>query len=1031
MISNKKWLLCLLVLLGKGEVFARSFREPVKLQQLEVSGTVSDANGTLTGVSVYVKGLSGRGTTTDAKGHFRLVIPDKTVTLTFSMVGYVRKEVPLTDTNPLKVLLEADNSNLDEVVVVGYGQQKKRDVTGAISSISRADIEKRQAINIFDAMQGQASGVQIAQESGRPGAGSSMRIRGTATLQGGADPLYIVDGAQGVNIEGINPADIASIEILKDAASAAIYGARSANGVVIITTKKGIEGKPQINVNYLQSFSNLSHKIAQSNAALRRLYLYKRNGTAENSLDSLNPSFNADNDYQDLLTQTGVRNQVDLSVSGANKNLNYYSSLSYLKDKGIILNSYSDIARARFNMDYRPNDKFSIVNRIQLSYQKENRISDGNTLNQAIQRPPSFAVYLPDGTLAPVIGGRRNPVAEALLNKNEFDSYDGNIYTALSYEFIKGLRLTTDANVKVDYTHNLKFTPKLVSTSNINEGADLTDFNTYWQLQAYLNFHRTFTGDHDVTAVFGLAADKDYSRGSDLSGSNYVSETVLTLNSAQLLDQGGTYTSGTRNTSASAFGRVGYSYKGKYLFNSNFRMDGASRFGKDKRWGFFPSASLGWRFSEERFLKNSSGFLDDGKLRFSYGETGNDRIDNYAAIQRYVFGQYYYNGVSGVVQNSQLGNSLLSWEATKQFNLGIDLSFFKGRLTFVGDYYRKITDNLLYNAPLAYETGYSSVQVNVGSIQNKGFEFMLTGIPVRSKQFEWNISYNMSFNNNTVRKLYGGTSILSGSGKWLIEEGQKLGNFYGWKALGVYSYDVSNAYSENWDRLTPVDVSPDGKSAGGYTLDGKPYNGPVQQLYTQGNISKGGDVIWENERRDSVIDDNDRMILGNAQPKFVAGLANSFSYKSVSLSFDVYVSWGGKIYDKARYGLNTFGTTNVTPEPDAIIGAWNKQGDVTDWPIAKNNSMGNVRELNSNYIEDASFIRLRNLKVSYRLPLPLVTRIHLKGIGIYAYANNLLTWTNYKWFDPEISFNNALEMGVDNGRYPRKREFGLGLNVSF
>jgi len=1000
--------------------------------QIKISGVVKDSRGeSLPGVSVKIKGSQNGGTQTDANGNYSINVSNANEVLIFSYLGFLTQEKSIEGKNEVSIILHENINDLDEVIVVGYGVQKKRDVTGAISSVSSQDIEKRQPIDVFDALQGQAAGVQIAQESGRPGAGNSIRIRGTATLEGGADPLYIVDGAQGVNIDGINPSDIESIEILKDAASAAIYGARSANGVVIITTKKGVEGKPRIAVNYLQSFSNLAHKIPQANADQRRLYMVKRSGAESITIDSLNPSFNADNDMQDLLTRTGIRNQLDISASGGSKNLSFYGSFGYLRDEGIILNSYANIARARFNIDYRPTKKFTYVSRIQFSYQDENRIDEGNTLNQAIQRPPAFRVYLPDGTLAGTLGGRRNPVAYALLRKNEFDIYDANIYNAFSYDILKDLKFTTDANIRAGYTHNLVFNPKLIGDGVTNSGSDATDFRTYWQVQSYLNYNKTIATDHSFTGVLGVAADKDFRRGADLSGSNYVSETVLTLNSAQLLNQASTSTDETQNTSASAFGRLGYSYKGKYLFNSNFRLDGASRFGKDNRWGFFPSASVGWRLSQENFMEWTKPVLEDAKLRISYGETGNDRIDNYASVQRYVFGTTYYNNVSGVVQNSQFGNNRLSWESTSQLDFGIDLSFLKGRISFVADYYNKITNDLLYKAPLSYETGYNTVQVNIGSIQNKGFEFMINAIPISKEDFNWNVSYNMAFNNNTIRELYEGIPILPGNGRWKIDEGGKLGNFFGWKALGVYQYDVSNAYTESWERLEPVGVSADGKTAQGYTLNGQPYTGNINQLTTQGNISKGGDVIWENTTKDGVIDDNDKVILGNAQPKFIAGLANSFSYKNLSLSFNFYVSWGNQLYSKARQGLNNFGTTNVTPEVDAIIGAWDKPGDITNWPIAKNNSMGNVREVNSNYIEDASFIRLRNMKLSYNLPKDISSRFKMENLGVYVYGTNLLTWTNYKWYDPEISLGNALEMGQDNGRYPREREFGLGLNINF
>ena len=1005
---------------------------PVLAQSFRVGGTVKDPQGKpLSGVSVMVKGAV-TGTTTDADGRFTIEVPNQRTMLVFSMVDHGNKEETVGSRTEINVVLTEAAANLEGVVVIGYGTQKRRDVTAAISSIPAKQIAERQPQNVFEAIQGQVPGVVIAQESGRPGASSSIRIRGIGTLEGGAEPLYVVDGAQGVNIDGINPADIESIEILRDAASAAIYGSAGGNGVIIITTKKGKEGRPNIDLRYFTSFGNLSHKVPQANAADRRLLDLKRSSTGVNNrpTDSLNPGYNADNDYQDMLTQTAIRNQVDLSVSGGTKVLNYYGSVGLIKDKGLIINSWADIARARFNIDYKPTEKFAFGTRIQALYQRENRINEGNTLQQAIQRPPNFRMYFQDGSLAGLIGGRRNPVAEALLDKNNYDIYDGSIYNYISYNFLKELKFTVDANVRFTNTHQLVFFPKLVSSANPlnNSLEDNTVFETYWQAQGYFNYNRTFDGKHSVTGVLGAGTEKGFARESNQSGSNLVTETVLTMNSAQIKNPSST--AEEKYFKASVFARLGYSFKGKYLFNSNFRADASSRFGKDNKWGYFPSASIGWRFSEERFMDWARRYLDDGKFRISYGAIGNDRIGPYDAIQRYTFGGNYYNGVSGVAPNSTFGNSSLAWESVKQFNVGMDLLLLKGRLSFIADYYNKTTENLLYSAPLPSNTGYSTVKVNVGSIQNKGFEFVLSGYPIRARNLQWNVSYNMSFNNNTVKDLYEGTELLPGNPNlWKVTEGGKLGNFYGYTALGVYAYDQSNAWTPDYTRqLTPVFT---GGSFSGYTLDGKPYTGIVKQLTTNGLISKGGDMIWANNYLDSVIDDNDRTILGNAQPKWIAGLTNAVTYKQLTLSFSFYVSWGGKIYNSARANLNRNVTSNVTPEPAYIHGAWWKPGDVTIYPVSSNNSLGNARDLSSLYLEDASFIRLRNARIAYDLPKKIISKIKLQGVSVFVFGNNLLTWTNYTWYDPEISLGSALTPGNDNGRFPRKREFGGGINVNF
>ncbi|MFI5130314.1 MAG: SusC/RagA family TonB-linked outer membrane protein [Chitinophagales bacterium] len=1003
---------------------------PVLAQSIRVSGTVKNAQGKgLSGVSVLVKGTT-TGTTTDVDGRFSIEAADQRSVLVFSLIGHADKEETVGTRRTIDVAMTESASSLDEVVVIGYGTQKKRDVTGAISSISSKQIAERVPQNIFDAIQAQVPGVLVTQESGRPGAGNLLIIRGMGTLEGGTTPLYIVDGAQGVNVDGINPADIESIEILRDAASAAIYGSAGGNGVVIITTKKGKEGRAKIDVRYFTSFGNLSRKVPQANAADRRLLDLKRSSTGVTSIpsDSLNPGYNADNDYQDMLTQTAIRHQFDLGISGASKTLNYYGSLGLIKDKGLIINSWADIARARFNVDFKPNDRFAFGSRIQALYQKENRIDEGRTLQQAIQRPPNFRVYFQDGSLAGLIGGRRNPVAEALLNKNNFDIYDVSLYNYISYNILKDLKFTVDANVSVNNAHQLVFFAKLNSSANPlnNELQDNTDFESYWMAQAYFNYNKTIKGNHTITGVLGMSSENNFTRQAEQSGTNLVTETVLTMNSAQIKNPATTYEE--RFFKHSYFARLGYAYKGKYLFNSNFRADGSSRFGKDSKWGYFPSASLGWRFSEESFMNWSRKYLDDGKFRISYGSIGNDRIGPYDAILRYQFGSNYYNGLSGVAPASLFGNNKLAWEAVKQLNIGTDLSFLKGRIAFTADYYIKTTERLLYSAPLPSNTGFGSVKVNVGSIQNKGFEFVLSGYPIRNRNLSWNASLNMSFNRNTVKELYQGTDLLPGA-VWKVSEGGRLGDFYGYTALGVYAYDESNAWTPDYlHQLTPEFVN---NVFSGYTLDGKPYTGTVKRLSTNGLVSKGGDMIWGNPNQDSVIDDNDRTILGNAFPGWTGGLTNTITYKGFTLSFTYYVSWGAEIYNNARVQLNLNATTNVTPEPVYIHGAWWKPGDVTIWPVARNNAVSNGRAGSSLYIEDASFIRLRNIRLAYEVPKKIISKVKLQAVSVFLFGNNLITWTNYKWYDPEISLGGALTPGQDSGRFPRKREFGGGLNVNF
>ena len=1003
-------------------------------QQVSVSGIVtSNEDGLpLPGVNIVIKG-STSGAVSGIDGEYALSVPDASSVLVFSFIGFITQEITVNNRSRIDVVMQMDSQELEEFVFIGYGTQEKRDITGAISSISEATIVERQPVDVFDALQGQAAGVQINTEP-RPGGGASIRIRGTSTIQGGVDPLYVVDGAPVDNIDGINPNDIQSMEILKDAASAAIYGSRSANGVIIITTKRGVEGRPKIDIRYNRMYSTLSNKLPQATANDRRLYDQKR--TSGNQLpnlnaDSLNIAYNADNDLQSMLTRTAVRNQIDFSISGANERLNYFSNIGYLDDEGIIVNSWAKIIRSRINLDYKASDRFTIGTRLNFSHSTENRISEGNTLLQAMQRPPTFQIYMADGTLAPTLGGRRNPLAEALLRKDARSSYDASIYNFISFQILDGLKLTSDFNIRAGYGERTFFNPKLLSTNvDQNSGGYSNSFNTYWMQQNYLNYDKKFGEDHSLNALLGVSSEKWVDKDIQIEGNTYVIESVLTTNSIQDKRLQDIYNMESRHTMVGVFGRLAYSYKGKYIFSSNIRRDGSSRVGKENRWGLFPSASVGWRFSDETFMGWSTGILEDGKLRASYGITGNERVGNYDALQRYSFGSNFYNGVLGIVPVGMLGNTELSWESTKQFNAGIDLTFIDSKVYFVADYYRKTTEDLLYGAPLPAELGYTSTRVNFGSIQNEGIEFAINTYPIRNSEVTWNLSYNMSFNNDKVVKLYNGIP-LTPSGRWYLEEGGRLGNFVGYQNLGVYQYDESNAYTADWTRLEPI--FSEGTFTGDYLLNGQPYSGDVHQLRMPGGVSKGGDVIWLNANgEDDIIDDKDRVVLANAQPKFIAGLFNQVDYKNFSLSFNFYVSWGNTIYNKGRRDGGDFNTTNRTPDKYLIQEAWANPGDVTLVPkVPGTPTMGNMQELNSYFLEDGSFIRLRNVRLSYTMDPAMAQKLKLKGLNFYVYGNNLLTWTNYFWYDPEIPMGSPLTMGQDTGRYPRSRQIGAGLNLNF
>jgi len=1020
----------------------------LQAQQVQIKGIVSSTDAeTLPGVTIKVDGTTS-GTITDLNGNYIIKVPSRESSLVFSYVGFQQVKVKVGDKTTINIILKADLQSLEEVIVVGYGTQKKRDVTGAITSVDEKMIEKRQAVNVYDVLQGEAPGVLVVSNSGAPGDENTIRIRGTSTFEGGVNPLYVVDGVPLSDISSINPNDIKSMEILKDAASAAIYGSRSANGVIIITTKTGEAGKPKIDIRYLQSWNVLSRKVPQSNAYERKLFENRTKlDLYTNSNDSLGISTNANNDYQALITQIAKRQQLDLSISGGSDKLKYFSSLGILNETGIVLNSFNKRMSGRINMDYEATDHLKFTSRVTFSYQNTNKINEGKVIQQAMQRPPHFILYYPDGTYAFDIAGRKNPIAEAYYRKNDYKIFNVGIYEMVEYKFNKYLKLQADVNGNFLLSRRNYLNSALLTTTNpqIADGGDETDFSRNIAGEAYLSFNKDFN-DHNISAVAGSTAEDWYDESMNFKGSTYVTEDVSTINSIQALDLLGTTTSGTSHSMVGFFGRLSYSYKGKYLFNSNIRRDGSSRFANN-RWGTFPSASIGWRFSDEKFMEWSKPYLKDAKFRASWGITGNQNIGNYESMNLYTFGSYYYQGISGVNTSNSFGNPDLKWEQTSQTNLGVDLSFFNGRMNVNADYYIKTTDGLLYNSLMPSELGYSTIKVNLGSIENRGYEINFSGYPIQKKDFSWQTSVNFSVNNNKILELAGSDYVQSSA--WLVAKDQPIGQFYGYKALGVYQYNESNAYTQDFNtRLIPsfqrdntgnVIIKENGSPIlVGYTYpDGRdfgwdPATNPVYQLKVGSAPFKGGDMIWDNIDHNGQIDDKDRQVLGKGLPTWFGGWNNTLNYKRFSFSFSFYANWGNQIYNNAKYNLTTYATSNVTPQPYEIYNAWRFPGQITDVPTAQKGTVQNTsRELSSAFLEDGSFIRLRNMRFSYQLDNSIAQKIYVKGLTAYIYANNLFTWTNYTGFDPEIGGGSVLTPGKDSGAYPRKKEMGFGINLNF
>ncbi|HEY0677812.1 MAG TPA: SusC/RagA family TonB-linked outer membrane protein, partial [Chitinophagaceae bacterium] len=859
-----------------------SFNSQLFAQGTRVAGVVRDNKGTgIAGANVMIKGGT-TGTNTDSSGRFVLDVPSSETVLLFSSIGFVQKEIKVGNQRTLTVTLADKTSDMDEVIVIGYGQtQKKRDVGGAISSVNSKQIQERQPVNLFDALQGQAAGVLIMNDNGEPGAQGSIQIRGANTFSAeGNSPLYVVDGVITDNASAINPNDIERIEVLKDAASASIYGARSAAGVVLITTKKGREGKARLDVQYSKVFGWLAHKIQAANASELRYYRKIQNGNLNGTqgtfTDSLNPSFNADNDYQKLLLgNRGNRDDVKMSISGGQKAVTYYGSMNYINDEGIALNTWNKSFQSRINTEFQASPRFKYSTNLSFFWSFGNFTSINNSLRPVFDRASYLRVYNPDGTLTSYLNSKRNPVANALLEDNTRETLKAQMNHQVDFKISQDLKFTASFNAQLTSFQGFYFQPRFLD-DNGNENFGRNDLNKSfdWLLQGFLNYSKKIR-DHNITALLGVSKDREKDDFLHMEGKDFVIETAHYVKGAFIDNLTRQTASASAVSTASAFTRLSYSFKERYIVQGTYRRDASSRFGPDNRIGNFFSGSVAWRFSDSRFMNWSTGFLNDGKIRFSWGQTGNDRVGNYDYLQIMNQGNNSYNGIAGASLSTSFGNPDLKWEATEQKNLGLDLSMYNGRVTFVADAYIKTTHDLLYANPLPSQTGFANVKVNIGTIETRGLEFQLNLIPYTSKNFTWNLGGNIAFERGKIISLQGGQPFITG--KWYIEEGGRIGNFYGWKRLGIYPSDAHNAYDTLGNKLTPMGVNivhgttprSSTVTATGYQAqNGKPYTGAVIKKTGNGLPLLGGDAEWEDINNDGVIDDDDRQILGNAQPDY-------------------------------------------------------------------------------------------------------------------------------------------------------------------
>ncbi|PTS92465.1 TonB-dependent receptor [Pedobacter sp. HMWF019] len=948
-------------------------------QDITIKGEVKDQQGLpLPGVSVKVKGTS-QGAMTGANGSFLLKAPAD-ATLTFSFIGYKTTEQAVAGKTTLNVTLTDDNNQLNEVVVVGYGTQTKKDLTSAIVSVSSKDIENQPITNAVQAIQGKAAGVQVSSQSGKPGAGITVSIRGNTSILASNSPLYVIDGVTSRDASFINPNDIESMTILKDASAAAIYGSSGANGVVLITTKKGTQ-KLAVGFNAFTGFSNLWKKEKVLNRD-QYIALMQELGYGVEGLG------NENTDWQKKTFGTGIQNNYQLSLSGGIKGGQYAFSSGYQQDKGVVAPAKLDKYTMHFNGSQSLTSWLKLYATAALTSKNSIDVPDnagaakGGTIIAALATPPTIGVYNADGTYAsnPYKAGSENPYGAAFAAKNNTNE----------------LRFLGSFAAEIKFTKDLSFKS---SISANNRDAYYTYFldpymTTYGRDQKGL-YNNNKTKDHvwlnENILSYVKNVDKNAftaTAGMTLQSSDYLytpySESNFLGANKQLLPRGSNVpaqvVTAAQWTKRSYLARVTYAYDSKYLFTSNFRADGSSRFGKDNKYGYFPSASVGWRISGENFLKDSKS-INDLKLRASWGKVGNDE-----GIGDYPYLELYQPDAQGNYTLSQLPNNQLQWEASTQTNLGLDLSMFNSRITFTADAYLKKTNNLLINQPLPNSVGFGKIVKNVGAVENKGLEFVLSTKNVEGKKFTWNTDLNFSLNRNKVTSLGDKVSSISFGGIYQrddairVEVGRPLGSFYGYVATGVNPETGMEIYKD---------------------LDG-----------------------------DNQITAADRTFIGSAQPKFTYGVNNTLTYGNFGLTFLFQGVQGNDIYNASRMELESLNDSKN--QLATVLNRWTPQNKITDIPKAVKDDTDNTKT-SSRFVENGSYLRLKTATLSYNFGQMALGKLKMSKVMIYASSYNLLTFTKYKGFDPEVNQYdaNGPSMGVDYGTYPQSRTFLFGVNVGF
>jgi TonB-linked SusC/RagA family outer membrane protein len=989
-----------------------------KPADIAIKGQITDAEtkDALPGVNILVKGTQ-TGTSSDANGNYVLNIPDVNATLVFSFVGYEPTEVKVGSRTEINVALKTDLKSLEEVLVVGYGTVKKSDLTGSVSSVKAQELTAYPALGTVQALQGRAAGVQIQANNGEPGSAFKVRIRGGTSINASSDPIYVVDGFVGGALPP--PEDIESIEILKDASATAIYGSRGANGVIMVTTKKGMSGKPRIEFN--TSFSTQKE--------INRLDLLNAEQFLE-YVKEVRPNIvsqGGDTDWQDeILRRGGIQNH-QLSIAGGSDAVKYYVSGAYYDQKGIILNSGFNRFSVTSNIDIQAAKRLKLglnlfAQRISREQSRTQEGSSGLTpgvISSAFKFEPDQPIRDANGrfTVARLNDPIDNPyaIATQLVNESINDRIQGNLYA--EYDILKDLKFRITLGATTNSGRVGAFTPTTLNDGRNLGGSASVDGSKSTLLlnENYLTYTKKIGAIHDISAMAGYSYQTSSSEAWRGAGQSFITDAVSYWN----LGGSSVWQSPTSGLTewqlASYYARFTYSLLDRYLFTANIRQDGSSNFSKNHKWATFPSGAFAWKMSSEPFMANVTA-ISQWKWRASYGLTGNQAIEPYQTMSRFSNVYTIINGVPvNAVRPTTVANDDLTWETTRQFDIGTDISLLNNRLNLMVDYYRRVTKDLLFSVQLPQYSGYTNQLQNIGSVENKGFEITLNTRNLVGA-FKWNTDINFSLNRNKVLSLPAGTDIMYGSGPGhlvglgqtqILREGYPVGSFFGWIYDGVY---------QNGDSFIP---------GGGFETSA----GGEKFRDIDGKKDANGQLTGE---PDGMLNSDDRTIIGNPHPKFTWGMNNDFSWKGFDLNVFFQASQGNDMLSYTLMELNLLsGINNATTD---ALRRWSPTNTNTDVPKAQ---AGRTRRVSTRWIQDGSFVRMKNVSLGYNVPKSALEKLKITKLRVYVSAQNLLTFTKYKGFDPEVNYSSDgntdsnRNLGLDYGSYPNAKSYTVGLNVGF